>query len=166
MSFDKADLEKRDGLVPLLFRAEITSHPDRLLAVVDALRVELARNPAFARLQRAFTDLLAKSMGPWPEGIEMPDDLLELRNMFEARFEDWKQQKLQEGEQAGRLAGRQEGRQAGEATLLTRLLEQCFGPLPAWARDRIIAANTDTLEEWGLRVLDGTSLDDILVDVS
>jgi hypothetical protein len=58
--------------------------------------------------------------------------------------------------------GRQEGRQEGEAAFLTRLLERRFGPLPTWARDRIATADTDTLEEWGLRVLDGTTLDEVL----
>jgi hypothetical protein len=49
------------------------------------------------------------------------------------------------------------------ATLLTRLLERRFGtPLPNWAQGRIAGADTEALEEWGLRVLDVTNLEDIL----
>jgi predicted transposase YdaD len=78
--------------------------------------------------------------------------------MLATRAEAWKQQWLLEGEQKGR----QEGRQEGEAALLLRLLERRFGALPGWARDRIAAADTLALEEWGLRVLDAASLDDVL----
>ena len=60
-------------------------------------------------------------------------------------------------EQRG-AAGRQRGRQEGEAALLRRQLERRFGALPDWARDRIAAADTAALEEWGLRVLDAGSL--------
>jgi hypothetical protein len=70
--------------------------------------------------------------------------------MLATRAEVWKQQWLQEGEQRG------------EAALLLRLLERRFGSLPGWARDRIAAADTITLEEWGLRVLDAASLEDVL----
>lgn len=162
VSFKEADLERRPGLVPLLFRAETTSDPGRLLAVVDALMAELGRNADFATLRRAFTQLLAGSMGPLPEGMLVPDDLVELRNMLEARFEDWAQEMLQKGRQEGRQEGEQTGRQAGEVALLTRQLERRFGPLPVWARDRIAAAGTEALENWGLRVLDGVSLDAVL----
>ena len=54
------------------------------------------------------------------------------------------------------------GRQQGEAALLLRQLERRFGALPGWASDRIAAADTAALEEWGLRVLDAGSLDDVL----
>jgi hypothetical protein len=46
--------------------------------------------------------------------------------------------------------------------LLLRLLERRFGTLPGWALDRIATADTVALEEWSLRVLDATSLDDVL----
>lgn len=94
--------------------------------------------------------------------------------MLATRAEAWKQQWLlegeqkgrqeghREGEQKGRQEGRQKGRQEGEAALLLRLLERRFGVLPGWARDRIAAADTAALEEWGLRVLDAASLDDVL----
>jgi hypothetical protein len=63
--------------------------------------------------------------------------------------------------QQQRLEGEQQGRQSGKAALLLRQLERRFGALPDWARDRVLAADTDMTEEWGLRVLDAASLDDV-----
>ena len=85
--------------------------------------------------------------------------------MLATRAKAWEQQRQegeQRAEQKGRQAGRQEGRQEGEAALLRRQLERRFGVLPDWARDRIAAADSAALEEWGLRVLDAGSLDDVL----
>ena len=82
--------------------------------------------------------------------------------MLATRAEVWKQQWLQEGEQKGRQEGEQRGRQEGEVAILLRQLERRFGALPDWARDRIAAADTAALEDWGLRVLDAASLDDVL----
>jgi len=48
--------------------------------------------------------------------------------------------------------GKQEGRQ----------LEHRFGPLPAATRQQIEAADTPTLETWSLRLLDATSLEEVL----
>ena len=82
--------------------------------------------------------------------------------MLATRAAEWKQQWLQEGRQEGRQEGEQRGRREGEAALLVRLLERRFGVLPGWARDRIAAGDTVALEEWGLRVLDAGSLEDVL----
>jgi flagellar biosynthesis/type III secretory pathway protein FliH len=78
--------------------------------------------------------------------------------MLTTRAEEWKQNWLLEG----RREGRREGRQEGEASLLMRLLECRFGPLPDEVRDRMLAADTATLEEWGARVLDADSLADVV----
>jgi hypothetical protein len=74
--------------------------------------------------------------------------------MLATRAENWKQQWLQEGEQRGR--------REGEAALLVRQLERRFGVLPGWARDRIAIGDTVVLKEWGVRVLDANSLEDVL----
>ena len=74
--------------------------------------------------------------------------------MLATRAEAWKQQWLLEGEE--------KGRRAGEASLLRRLLERRFGPLSEQAQDRIAGADAATLEDWGLRILDANSLDDVL----
>jgi hypothetical protein len=74
--------------------------------------------------------------------------------MLATRAAEWKQQWRQEG--------RQEGRREGETALLLRLMERRFGVLSAAVRDRVAAADLATVEEWGLRVLDASSIDDVL----
>ena len=115
-------------------------------------------HPGFAALRAVFAELLGGMMGPLVADVRVPEGLLEVRNMLATRAETWKQQWLQEGKQKGE----QEGRRKGEAAMLLRQLERRFGALPDWARDRIAAADTAALEEWGLRVLDAGSLDDVL----
>lgn len=66
-----------------------------------------------------------------------------------------------EGRMKGRVEGRMEGRMEGEAAMLQRLLERRFGTLPDSARQRIAAADADTLLIWGERVLDANSLEDV-----
>lgn len=66
-----------------------------------------------------------------------------------------------EGQVEGRMKGRVEGRMEGEAAMLQRLLERRFGTLPDSARQRIAAADADTLLIWGERVLDAKSLEDV-----
>ena len=101
-------------------------------------------------MRSVFAELLGGMMGPLAPEVRVPEELLEVRNMLASRAENWKQQWLQEG------------RQEGEATLLMRLLERRFGALPDWAKERIATADSVALEEWGLRVLDAGSLDDVL----
>ncbi|MEI6399296.1 MAG: DUF4351 domain-containing protein, partial [Pseudomonadota bacterium] len=68
---------------------------------------------------------------------------------------------LVEGKAEGRVEGKAEGRVEGEATLLLRLLERKFHLLPESARQRIAAADAETLLVWGERVLDAKSLDEV-----
>ncbi len=70
--------------------------------------------------------------------------------MLMARARQWEQGWLREG--------LQKGRREGEAGLLLRQLERRFGVLPDWVRGRVGAADTATLEDWALRILDGGSL--------
>ena len=57
--------------------------------------------------------------------------------------------------------GRVEGRVEGEAVMLLRLLDRKFHPLPESARQRVAAADAETLLVWGERVLDAKSLDEV-----
>jgi len=58
--------------------------------------------------------------------------------------------------------GHQEGQIEGERALIRRLLASRFGVLPAWAEQHIATANTAMLEQWGIRLLDATSLEAVL----
>jgi hypothetical protein len=149
-AFSPGDLEGRGGLPALLFRLENSSAPDQLVGLADAVLAWFARHPGFQAARAVFVELLGAAMAPLGPGVQMPEDLLEVRNMLATRMEQWKQGMLLEGEQRG------------EAGLLLRQLERRFGAVPGWARDRVLAADTATIEEWGLRVLDAASLEDVI----
>jgi hypothetical protein len=138
----------------LLFRLESSPDPQRVVGLADAVLAWFVRYPGFAALRSVFADLLGGMMGPLAPQVRVPQELLEVRNMLATRAENWKQQWLQEGEQ--------KGRREGEATLLLRLLERRFGPIPGWAKDRIATVDSVALQKWGLRVLDAGGLDDTL----
>jgi hypothetical protein len=156
--FSIADLAQRDGLPALWFRLENSPDPAEIVAVADALIAWLAAHPGFAAAKAVFVGLLGALMAPLGPEVRVPDDLLEVRTMLLTRAEQWKQGWLEEGRQEGR----QEGLQKGEATLLLRQLERRFGPLPDWAPDRLRTADRALLEDWGLRILDAASLEDVL----
>ena len=72
------------------------------------------------------------------------------------------QQGMEQGRQQGLQQGRQQGLQQGEAQMLLRLLERKFGEVPEAVRQRIEAADTETLLEWSERVLTVQRLDEIV----
>jgi hypothetical protein len=148
------------------------------VGLADAVLAWFAHHPGFQAARTVFVALLGAAMAPLGPAARVPEALLEVRNMLVARAEEWKRQWLLEGEQRGEARGRQQGeqrgeergrqqgeqrgRQQGEAALLLRQLERRFGVLPGWARDRVLAADTAVMEEWGLRVLDAASLEEVL----
>ncbi|MEO5347450.1 MAG: DUF4351 domain-containing protein [Magnetococcus sp. YQC-9] len=60
--------------------------------------------------------------------------------------------------------GMRKGEQIGEAKMLRRLLQRRFGELPTWASEKLAKAESPSLEEWGLRILDAQSLDAVFAD--
>lgn len=54
--------------------------------------------------------------------------------------------------------GIQKGIQQGETTLLQKLLQRRFGPLPDWVAPRLAAASPAQLEYWAERLLEADSL--------
>jgi hypothetical protein len=56
----------------------------------------------------------------------------------------------------------EEGRQKGEATLLLRLMERRFGPLAEALRERIRAADAETLLQWSDRILTAAAPEDVV----
>jgi hypothetical protein len=58
--------------------------------------------------------------------------------------------------------GLHEGEVIGELTVLRRQLEKRFGPIPAWAEQRLAARTKDELEELSVRVLDAPTIEDLL----
>jgi hypothetical protein len=153
-AFDGNDLAARDGLPALWFRLETAADPAAVAAVVDDLLAWLAGHPDYAATRAVFADFLAVMTPSFGAKIPIPEEWLEMQSRLWERAKVWTEEWRQEG--------LHEGVQRGEATLLLRLLERRFGPLPDWAADRVRAADIATLEEWGLRMLDAASLNDVL----
>jgi len=59
--------------------------------------------------------------------------------------------------------GIEQGLQQGEVIVLKRLLTRRFGPLPAWAEQRLEQASPPELEGWADRVLEAQRLEDVFV---
>jgi flagellar biosynthesis/type III secretory pathway protein FliH len=80
-----------------------------------------------------------------------------------SRFADrFREEGVRQGLQQGLQQGRQEGLQQGEAVLLLRLLHRKFGELPDAVRERVAAADPDTLLTWSERILTAQSIDDVV----
>jgi predicted transposase YdaD len=165
-AYAPADLAQRESLTALLFRLEHCRDIGELGRLLDALIAWFDRHPGLATLKSAFAMLAGRLIADSDTGIAMPEDLLEMKTMLATRFEEWKQQWRREGEAAGLLAGlvkgRVEGRAEGEAALLRRQLERRFGPLSPELQARIATAEPAELEEWGLRLLDAATAEEVL----
>ena len=57
--------------------------------------------------------------------------------------------------------GKAEGRAEGEAKLLSRFLEKRFGVVPSTLRDRLYAADVNTIEKWAERAFDAPDLQSV-----
>jgi Domain of unknown function (DUF4351) len=69
---------------------------------------------------------------------------------------------IKQGIQQGMQEGIQQGMQQGEMSVLRRILEKRFGPLPGWAEERLTRLSIAELEDLSLRVLDAKGIDDLL----
>jgi len=111
----EADLAARDSLAALLFRLEHSRDTDLVVALVDELITWFRRHPGFASVMPLFAALARRLVemneGAAP-GIQVSENLSEVRTMLATRAAEWKRQWPQEG--------RQEGRQEGEAAILLR----------------------------------------------
>ena len=74
----------------------------------------------------------------------------------------WKEECREEGREEGRKEGREEGRREGQINLLLKQLELKFGPLSAELRNRIHAADSETLSMWSERILTVHTLDEVI----
>lgn len=80
-------------------------------------------------------------------------------NLMENRvIREWLINAQQEGEQKGK----QEGKLEGESNLLRVQLTHRFGKLPKWVIAQLESADAETLEKWGLRLLNADKLEDVV----
>jgi hypothetical protein len=64
----------------------------------------------------------------------------------------------------GEKEGEEKGKKEGQAEMLSHMLEGRFGPLPEWAKEKIASAEIETLEKWGLRLLNASNLEEVLAE--
>lgn len=74
------------------------------------------------------------------------------------------QQWFEQGRAEGHAEGHAEGIQTGEQKMLIRLLERRFGPLPETWRERIAAADAETLLVWSERLLTARRLEEVFAE--
>jgi hypothetical protein len=168
-AFSDADLASRDTLAALLFRLENCRQADQVIELMDAVIDWFCRHDGFEALRPLFAALVGRVVemadGAVP-GVQVSENLLEVRTMLATRVAEWKQHWRQEGEQKGRhegeQRGREEGRQEDEAKVLLRLLERRFGSVPDPVGDRIASADVADLDQWIMRVLDADSIEEVL----
>jgi hypothetical protein len=98
-----------------------------------------------------------------PENLDLQfrDDVLELERRVSMPY-------INNFERAGRKIGRQEGlqegRQEGRSTLLASMLAKRFGALDPGTLARLATADAERLSEWGLKLLDAHTLDEVFRD--
>jgi len=155
-----SELAPLRNVAAALFRLENSRTPQDIERVLGAL-VDWLQAPQQASLRRAFTVWLKRVLLPGRmSGVDFSNlnELQEVKSMLAERViewtETWKEQGLEEG--------RRQGIVKGEAALLQRLLERRFGPLDEAQRQRLQAADADTLLAWGDRLLTATSAEDVL----
>jgi predicted transposase YdaD len=119
-------------------------------------------------VKRAFAVWITYVLAPH-KGIQLKprdiENLDEVKAMLSTRIEQWetdiRTESREEGRKEGREKGREEGKLEGEAFLLSRQLELKYGPLPQWVKDKIAVADKDSLENWGLKLINASSLDEV-----
>lgn len=169
--YSEAELAPLQNLVAGLFRLENSQAPEDIQRVLETL-VDWLQAPEQRGLRRAFTVWLRRVFLPGRlPGVEITEvqDLQEVRAMLAERVVEWTrewEQKglergLEKGLERGLEKGLERGRKEGELAVVLRLLERKFGPLEAGVRERLDAADPDTLLEWGERVLTASRLEDV-----
>ena len=187
--YDDATLRPLRNLVAALFRLENSRSPAEAGEVLRSL-VEWLQSPEQDGLRRNLTAWLKRVLLPRRlPAAALPEmhDLQEVQSMLservkswtaewleqgreqgrreiQSKFESWSAEWLEQGREQGLERGRLEGRQLGEYALLQRQLIRRFGPLPAPLLTRLRNAPSEQLEEWGERLLDAHSLEELFGD--
>lgn len=140
------------NLAAALFQLERSREPSDVRRILGSL-VEWLRSPEQIGLRRAFAVWFNRVFLPARlPGQEFPEaqDLQEVRAMLEERVKEWTK--------SWKEQGLQQGRQEGELNLLRRLLQRRFGTLPKWVEEKLVQADSPSLELWADQVLNAKSL--------
>ncbi|MBI1789650.1 MAG: DUF4351 domain-containing protein [Acidobacteria bacterium] len=138
-------------------RATVRGILERVAAQPEVVRRDWLANLLVLSKLRRLQELVSEESRSMPVTIDL-SDIREFREAFaKVQTQGWEKGKAQ-----GLVEGKLEGKLEGEVALLRRLLERRFGSLPGWVIERLQSASTDTLEEWGVRVLNAQTLEEVL----
>ena len=168
---ESASLFASGNLAAAVMEIEKASRLELFPALLANLRKWLKRG-RHREIHMAFMEWLKRVVIPirFPsvdrEELKMLEDLKELQEALgwepvENFREEGREEGRREGIQIGLERGLEQGHHRGETALLRRLLERRFGPLDASTLSRLEQADSDTLLEWGERVLDARNLEDV-----
>jgi predicted transposase YdaD len=156
---------------PLL---ESDSPADNLLALlchngatrdsIQRILSNILRLPERERIDR-FTQLLIISGLRKAEALvqeEVKRMPLTINPMENTVIREWIINAQLEGEEKGEKKGEMKGEKKGRSGMLRLQLTHRFGNLPKWAIAQLESADAETLEKWGLRLLDADKLEDVV----
>ena len=159
--YAEADLAELKNLVAAIIRIEHPENEQALLALIDLVNELLQGN---AELKRTFAIWIrAVLLRQSKDSLVLPkvQDLKELKMTLAERFDQWARNYEQKGIEKGIEQGIERGIEKGEALLLQRQLTRRFGTLPSDVVGQIAGATAAQLEQWGDRVLDAASLEEV-----
>jgi predicted transposase/invertase (TIGR01784 family) len=76
-------------------------------------------------------------------------------------MQDFIDKYMEQGMRKGMQKGMREGVQQGQSKMLTVMLTHRFGRLPDWADEKIRKADVETIEQWSIRMLSASSIDEV-----
>jgi hypothetical protein len=159
--YDLVDLRKLDN-ASLLASREVSDNVTGLLgcpAGADALRGVIDRIARMETDQRIFylRSLFAVAgLRGWEEDLERE------AKSAPVIIDIMANKVLGRERRKGIERGLERGHLRGELTLLRRVLEKKFGPIPTWANERLKKATVPEIEDLALRLLDASSLDELM----
>ena len=142
------ELGPLDNPVTAVFQLEQSRGPEDIRQVIEAL-LDLLDDPELRVLYEDFLSFIKSVVIPARlQGQSVPEanDLLEVRSMLAERVMEWTQ----------------EWKAEGKLELLHALFEKRFGKLPDWALERLKEADAKTMDDWGSRLFEAETLEDVL----
>ena len=157
--FNDQQLKPLKNLVAGLFRLENAQTAEDIRTIMETTK-QWYDEQDLAELQRALVIWLKRVLLPARlPGIEIPEvnTVQEMNTMLAERVVEW----TKEWKEQGIEQGIEQGKRQGEVRLLKHQLTRRFGDLPAWAESRLENATTEMLEQWGERILDAATPEEV-----
>ncbi len=142
------------GRTPDRFFAELEKHPHLVQEVHQGVEETVVFSMLIVYLEAA---------GQIPQEVTVKALRSTLKMNIAERILNAERYLKERAEDRVRREGKREGKLEASQNLVSKLLVQRFGSLPAEAMHRMQTASQTELEEMALRVLSATTLDDVLV---